>query len=247
MSESLEAVAATLTEHFGERIRQVPSSTGELTVELARGGDLTEVATALRDELGFEMLMDLCGVDYLLYGVDEWKGQRATGSGFSRGVSRSVGLQEHEPRLSDTHPRRFGVVLHLQSIQHNLRMRLRAYCESDEAPMIASLTGVWPSADWYEREAFDLFGILFDGHPDLRRLLTDYGFIGHPFRKDFPLSGHVQVRYDPAVGRVAYEPVDIEPRTLVPKVIREDHRYEDALQQTGSFRDAPATQSEENG
>ncbi|MEM9384582.1 MAG: NADH-quinone oxidoreductase subunit C [Pseudomonadota bacterium] len=239
MSETLETVAGKLTERFGERVRQVLSEVGELTIEVA-SGDWREVSTALRDECGFEMLMDLCGVDYLDYGVDEWKGQRATGSGFSRGVNRGVS----QARVSADR-KRFAVVIHLQSIAHNLRMRVRTYCDQDEAPLMDSLVEVWSSADWYEREAFDLFGILFDGHPDLRRLLTDYGFIGHPFRKDFPLSGHVQVRYDPAVGRVTYEPVDVEPRTLVPKVIRDDHRYEDALQEVGSFRDAPPTTTEE--
>ncbi len=129
--------------------------------------------------------------------------------------------------------RRFAVVYHLLSVQHNRRLRLRAWCEPGEPPMVDSVIEIWKAADWFEREAFDLFGILFRGHPDLRRLLTDYGFIGHPFRKDFPLSGNVEVRYDPAKGRVVYEPVSIEPRTLVPRVIRDDNRYEAAL------KDAP--------
>jgi NADH-quinone oxidoreductase subunit C len=128
---------------------------------------------------------------------------------------------------------RFAVVYHLLSVTHNRRIRLRAWCEPGEPPMLDSVDGIWKAADWYEREAFDLFGIVFRGHPDLRRILTDYGFIGHPFRKDFPLSGNVEVRYDPARGRVVYEPVSIEPRTLVPRVIREDNRYEAAL------KDAP--------
>ena len=130
-------------------------------------------------------------------------------------------------------PKRFAVVYHLLSVQYNRRLRLRTWCEPGEPPMVDSVIEIWKAADWFEREAFDLFGILFRGHPDLRRLLTDYGFIGHPFRKDFPLSGNVEVRYDPVKGRVVYEPVSIEPRTLVPRVIRDDNRYEAAL------KDAP--------
>jgi NADH-quinone oxidoreductase subunit C len=212
---------------------------GELTLEVG-ADDLLAVATALRDDFGFEMLMDLCGVDYLSYGTDEWKGRSATSTGFNRGVRRGV----RADTAASTRPR-FAVVYHLLSISSNQRLRLRAFCPDDDAPLMPSATAVWASADWYEREAFDLFGILFDGHPDLRRLLTDYGFIGHPFRKDFPLSGHVEVRYDPARGRVAYEPVSIEPRTLVPRVIRDDHRYEADIHAEGSFRDAPVGQASE--
>ncbi len=241
MTDQFDTLAASLGERFGDRLRRVPGSAGEATLEVAADA-LVEVATALRDEHGFEMLVDLCGVDYLSYGVDEWKGQRATGTGFNRGVSRGVPTGP-----SGRFPARFAVVCHLLSLSQNRRLRLRAFCPDDDAPLMPSLTEVWASANWYEREAFDLFGILFDGHPDLRRLLTDYGFIGHPFRKDFPLSGNVEVRYDPARQRVVYEPVTIEPRTLVPKVIRHDHRYDEAIHGVGAFRDVPATKTEEGG
>jgi NADH-quinone oxidoreductase subunit C len=181
---------------------------------------------ALRDEAGwrFEQLVDLTGVDYLDYGRDEWNTDSATSGGFSRGVSR-----ERQARPAEAGDRRFAVVYHLLSVTHNRRLRLRCWCEPGEPPMLDSVVDVWASANWNEREAFDLFGILFRGHPDLRRILTDYGFVGHPFRKDFPLIGNVEVRYDPAKGRVVYEPVAIEPRTLVPRVIRDDNRYEAAL------------------
>jgi NADH-quinone oxidoreductase subunit C len=199
--------------------------TGESTYEV-RPAQLLPVAKVLRDGAGlkFEMCMDVCGVDYLQHGRAEWTTQHATLSGFSRGVARGMSSG------GDLTPgRRFAVVYHLLSISLNQRLRLRVFCEDDQVPAVDSLTGVWASADWFEREAFDLYGILFKGHPDLRRLLTDYGFIGHPFRKDFPLSGNVEVRYDPEKGRVVYQPVSIEPRTLVPKVIRHDNRYDPQL------------------
>jgi NADH-quinone oxidoreductase subunit C len=210
----------------------LPTSCGELGYEVA-AADLLEVGALLRDSDGleFEMLMDVCGVDYLSYGRDEWNAE-ASGSGFSRGVLREdtdAGVPIDIEETLYHPPNRFAVVYHLLSISLNQRLRLKVFCPNDQAPVIDTVTGVWASADWYEREAFDLYGILFRGHPDLRRLLTDYGFIGHPFRKDFPLSGNVEVRYDPEKGRVVYEPVSIEPRTLVPKVIRDDHRYEAGL------------------
>jgi NADH-quinone oxidoreductase subunit C len=199
--------------------------TGELTYEVPAERLLT-VATTLRDhpELRFEMCMDVCGVDYLEHGRAEWKTDSATSSGFSRGVNRGMA------RAPAAIPgRRFAAVYHLLSIQYNHRVRLRVYCGDDTQPMVDSVAPVWAAADWFEREAFDLFGILFKGHPDLRRLLTDYGFIGHPFRKDFPLSGNVEVRYDPEKGRVVYQPVTIDARVLVPKVIRHDNRYDPQL------------------
>ncbi len=242
----VEALYARIDLRLAGRVKRAPSTTGELTLEVTPG-DLLDVARTLRDdpELRFEMLMDVCGVDYLEYGRAEWRTFDSTATGFSRGVDRAgagCGLlalsadQSAEPNselirpISHTrHPSRFAVVYHLLSITHNARLRLRVFCVDDTQPVVDSLTGTWASADWFEREAFDLYGILFKGHPDLRRLLTDYGFIGHPFRKDFPLIGNVEVRYDPEKGRVVYQPVTIEPRTLVPKVIREDHRYEPAL------------------
>ena len=164
----------------------------ELTLEVP-AADYLSVATRLRDEFGFEQMIDICGVDYAAYG--------------------------DRPREDA----RFAAVVHLLSVSRNVRLRLRAFCPDDEFPVLASLVEVWPSANWFEREAFDLFGIMFEGHPDLRRILTDYGFVGHPFRKDFPLSGHVEMRYDPEQKRVVYEPVTIDPREVTPRIVREEH------------------------
>ena len=216
-----EALAVRLAGRFGGVILRVTSRSGELGYETAPGS-LLAVAAALRDEFAFEMLVDLCGVDYLTYGRDEWATQEATSGGFSRAAEQGTILADPEQQFD---ARRFAVVYHLLSVTDNCRLRLTAYTGADNPPIVPSVIGIWAAANWYEREAFDLFGILFDGHPDLRRLLTDYGFIGHPFRKDFPLSGNLEVRYDPEQGRVVYQPVTIEPRTLVPRVIRDDNRY----------------------
>jgi NADH-quinone oxidoreductase subunit C len=229
----LETLRAAIAREFPDRLGLVAGNSGELTYEVSSDHWL-EVAVALRDhaELKFEMCMDVCGVDYLEHGRAEWKTESATSSGFSRGVARKGTLETGGLAAAAQGPssgRRFAVVYHLLSIALNQRVRLRVFCPDDTQPMVDSVTGVWAAADWFEREAFDLFGILFRGHPDLRRLLTDYGFIGHPFRKDFPLSGNVEVRYDPEKGRVVYQPVTIEPRVLVPKVIRHDNRYDPAL------------------
>jgi NADH-quinone oxidoreductase subunit C len=170
------------------------------------------------DEFAFGQLSDLSGIDYLSFGQADWQTNGASDSGFSRGVASPDAV------LPDDVPARFAVVYQLLSIEHNTRVRLKAYL-GGEPPRIDSVVAVWPCADWYEREAFDLFGILFNSHPDLRRILTDYGFIGHPFRKDFPLEGHVEVRYDLDKKRVIYQPVTIENRVLVPKVIRDDKRF----------------------
>ena len=190
------------------------------------------MATALRNEaeFGFEMLMDVCGVDYLKYAESEWTTSTATDSGFSRGVQRPPVILDEADEFDG---RRFAVVYHLLSIRHNTRLRLRVFTGTDNPPIVRSVVDIWNSANWFEREAFDLYGILFDGHPDLRRILTDYGFIGHPFRKDFPLMGNVEVSYDAEKGRVAYQPVTIEERTLVPRVIRDDNRYDEQLRGTG--------------
>ena len=187
----------------------------------------------IRDEeaFGFDMLMDVCGVDYLDYGHAEWKTRDATDSGFSRGVEREPVIIDDAESFD---PRRFAVVYHLLSLSHNWRLRLRTFSGPSNPPVVRSLVDVWNSANWFEREAFDLYGILFEGHPDLRRILTDYGFIGHPFRKDFPLSGNVEVSYDAEKGRVAYQPVSIEPRTLVPRVIRDDNRYAAGIKDAGN-------------
>ena len=199
----------------------------EVTIEVAPA-DIVSVCTALRDKHGFEQLVDLCGVDYSEYGNVEWSTQ-ANNTGFSRGVEPKVNARLRfgdAPSTSDNGRPRFAVVYHLLSLSNNVRLRVRAYCDSDEMPMMPSVIDVWNAANWYEREAFDLFGILFDGHPDLRRILTDYGFVGHPFRKDFPLIGHIEMRYDEEQKRVIYQPVSIDPRVLVPRVIREDTRTE---------------------
>jgi NADH-quinone oxidoreductase subunit C len=232
MHQTLEQLAEALSARFGDTFARVPSRCGEITFELG-AASLLDVCRALRDEAEwrFEQLVDLTGVDYLTYGQAEWTTESATSSGFSRGrAGAAVPAAAGDGHDAD---RRFAVGYHLLSVSHNRRLRLRAYCAGGDPPMLDSVVGIWSSADWFEREAFDLFGILFRGHPDLRRILTDYGFVGHPFRKDFPLSGNVEVRYDPAKGRVVYEPVQIEPRTLVPRVIRDDNRYEAAL------KDAP--------
>ncbi len=223
MSKRTERLAERIEARFGAAFERIHAA-GELTLVVPPAA-LLETATALRDEPGLEfaMLVDLAGIDYLTWGMDEWRTQQATASGFSRGVRRGAAP------VSPHTPRRFAVAFHLLSLSQNHRIRLRCYPEPGDPPLLPSVTGIWPSADWFEREAFDLFGILFEGHPDLRRILTDYGFIGHPFRKDFPLSGHVEVRYDEEKGRVVYVPVDIEPRTLVPRVIRDDHRYDSAI------------------
>jgi NADH-quinone oxidoreductase subunit C len=287
MSETIEQQAAALVRRFGESLRRLESRCGELGFEVDADA-LVPLCSALRDEpeFAYEQLVDLTGVDYLEYGRAEWATSSATGTGFSRGVSRTLtptlsrsagegaetltpalsreagegaeafttglsreageGAEAASPSLSreagegarragegeageQREERRFAVVYHLLSVARNRRLRLRAWCEPGEPPMLPTLTDVWSAADWYEREAFDLFGIVFRGHPDLRRILTDYGFVGHPFRKDFPLIGNVEVRYDPDKGRVVYEPVSIEPRTLVPRVVREDNRYDPQL------------------
>ncbi|CAB3686245.1 NADH-quinone oxidoreductase subunit C [Trinickia soli] len=195
MASKLETLKATLEAAFGGRLTSITESVGELTI-VVKAGDYLDVAKRLRDDrtLGFEQLIDLAGVDYQTYGDGAYDGPR------------------------------FAAVSHLLSVSNNWRLRLRVFAPDDELPIVPSLVEIWNSANWYEREAFDLYGIVFDGHPDLRRILTDYGFIGHPFRKDFPVSGYVEMRYDPEEKRVVYQPVTIEPREITPRVIRED-RY----------------------
>ena len=204
---------------------------GELTLMVPRA-QLIEVMTLLRTKhtLAFEECIDVCGVDYAAYGNSEWVTSKAANAGFGRGASRDD-VPEMDPK------NRFAVVYHLLSITHNVRLRVKTFLDADR-PIVDSVVGIWASANWFEREAFDLFGIMFTGHPDLRRILTDYGFIGHPFRKDFPLIGQVEMRYDPEQQRVIYEPVSIEPRTLVPRVIREDSRYEAGWKPESSTEEA---------
>jgi NADH-quinone oxidoreductase subunit C len=224
MPSRSETLASTLTAHFGERLRPIPAVAGDVAFEVA-SDQLLSVCHELRDDaaLRFEQLVDLSGVDYLEFGKEEWSTYGSTSTGFSRGVDRV------RPVLGVSRSGRFAVTYHLLSVTHNWRLRLRSFAIDGEPPLIDSVNDIWASANWYEREAFDLYGLMFQGHPDLRRILTDYGFIGHPFRKDFPLIGNVEVKYDTAKGRVVYQPVSIEPRTLVPRVIREDNRYDTAL------------------
>jgi NADH-quinone oxidoreductase subunit C len=193
MSTRLENLSETLKSALGDKLVRLVEHVGELTVE-TRDADLVSVCQNLRDGEGlkFEQLIDLCGVDYSEYKEGLWEGKR------------------------------YAVVCHLLSVGLNQRVRVKAFVENDDFPVIASLIDVWPVANWFEREAFDLFGIMFDGHPDLRRILTDYGFVGHPFRKDFPVIGNVEMRYDPDQQRVIYQPVSIELRNNVPRIIRDE-------------------------
>lgn len=225
-----------LAARFGAQAVQVALPRGEVTLEVA-AADYPAACKALRDEFGFDTFIDLCGIDYLGYGSDEWDTVGVSSEGFSRGVEgQGPGrfnwgeAPSHEAGTTaaadERGERRFGVVLHLLSIARNLRLRVRCFAPDDGVPVVASVTGLWPGANWFEREAFDLFGVVFDGHPDLRRILTDYGFVGHPFRKDFPLIGNVEVRYDEEKKRVVYEPVtSVEPRVGVARVIRDDARF----------------------
>ena len=194
MSVKLETLSQNLQKHLGDRIVAMQLALGEVSIDVDIA-NYQEVMQLLRDEqeLCFEELIDLCGFDYLTYGKTPWTGKR------------------------------FAVVVHLLSITHNWRLRIRCFTTDDDFPSMPSLISVWNSVNWFEREAFDLFGIVFPGHPDLRRILTDYGFIGHPFRKDFPISGHVEMRYDSEQKRVVYEPVSIEPRENTPRIVREEN------------------------
>ena len=228
MSSSVERLADELKARFGDALESVTIANGEVTVEIPPE-KLLEVAEALASEpsFAFEQVVDVCGVDYLDYGSSEWATEESSTEGYSRGVeSHSTGRlrfgEELEPERTE---KRFAAVYHLLSYQHNRRLRIRVFARDEQMPVVPSVTHIWSGVDWFEREAFDLYGILFEGHPDLRRILTDYGFLGHPFRKDFPLVGQVEMRYDPEKQRVVYEPVSIEPRVLVPKVVRHDNRY----------------------
>ena len=236
-----QAFVAQLQERFADARVLVALPRGEVTLEVAPQA-WRATAQALRDELGFEQCVDVSGVDYLSYGSDEWDTE-VSSEGFSRGVEgKGAGrfAWGEQPNGDAAVPaRRFAAVAHLLSVQHNRRVRLRTFAHDDDLPVVDSLTGIWPGTDWFEREAFDLFGIVFEGHPDLRRILTDYGFVGHPFRKDFPLIGNVEVRYDAEKRRVVYEPVSIEPRVGVPRVIRDDARYATAH---GEAIDSPRAQ-----
>ena len=209
MATDLNQLNTALQETFGEQLTSLENKLGELTL-MVQARDMQTVLTRLRDDarFGFEQLIDLCGVDYSTYGSDVSDG----GVYFSDDASAPCALR----------PFRFAVVYHLLSISNNVRLRVRVFAEDDAMPILPSVIEIWPCANWYEREAFDFYGIIFTGHPDLRRLLTDYGFIGNPFRKDFPLSGHVEMRYDAEQKRVIYQPASIEPREVTPRIVRED-------------------------
>jgi NADH-quinone oxidoreductase subunit C len=191
MAADLSTLRTNLSALLGDKLGGIDEKLGELTV-VVKASDMTDVLTRLRDDAGFEQMIDLCGVDYSTYGDETWEGLR------------------------------FAVVYHLLSVAHNARLRVRVFAAEDDFPVLESVAGIWPCANWYEREAFDLYGIVFTGHPDLRRILTDYGFVGSPFRKDFPLSGHVEMRYDPEQKRVVYQPVTVEPREVTPRIVREE-------------------------
>ncbi|MCD9030929.1 NADH-quinone oxidoreductase subunit C [Luteimonas sp. Y-2-2-4F] len=237
MSETVDAFVARLRERFAAADVSVSEPRGEVGIVFA-AADYLAGCVALRDEFGFESLVDLCGVDYLGYGSDEWDTE-VSSEGFSRGVegrgpgrfrygespSRQLDQPDGEGALARPE-QRFASVAQLLSIRDNRRLRVTVRAGDDAVPIVDSVTPVWPGANWFEREAFDLFGIVYRGHPDLRRILTDYGFVGHPFRKDFPLIGNVEVRYDAEKKRVVYEPVtSVEPRVGVPRVVRDDARY----------------------
>lgn len=230
MSQTITQLKDAVASQFGDRIVSANVDVDELTIEVTPA-NLLDVCLELRDadDFQFEILIDVCGVDYLGHGINEWDTAETSSTGYSRGVDSATAgrLRSLERDLSVETPsngQRFAAVYHLLSIANNQRVRVRCFAPDDELPVIPSVINIWNCANWYEREAFDLYGIIFEGHPDLRRLLTDYGFLGHPFRKDFPLSGNVEMRYDPERQRVVYEPVTIEPRVLVPRVIRPTER-----------------------
>jgi NADH-quinone oxidoreductase subunit C len=230
LSEQIEALARHVDAQLQGRAARVPSLATELTIEVAATA-LLDVARTLRDapELKFETLIDVTVVDYSQFRLETWQTHSATDTGFSRARIQPLPAEEHAPPPRPAAGCRFAVVYHLLSVSNNQRLRVRVKCEDEEEPVVDSVVGIWASANWFEREAFDLFGVFFRDHPDLRRILTDYGFVGHPFRKDFPLIGNVEARYDAERKRVVYQPVSIEPRVLVPRVIRDDNRYNPAL------------------
>lgn len=221
MGNAVQTLATAIENRFKGIIESCHVAFEEVTVVVPKD-ELLEVCLALRDEeaFRFEEMIDLCGVDYGAYGVTEWETASATSTGFSRGVDRHMSGNA-ALKGSSWDRERFAVVYHLLSVKNNQRLRVRCFTQGD-MPKIDSVVDVWNCANWFEREAFDLYGILFEGHPDLRRILTDYGFIGHPFRKDFPLIGTVEMRFDAEKNRVVYEPVSLEPRVLVPRVIRKE-------------------------
>jgi len=247
MSESsTSSLAQRIAARFADKIVSAHEARGETFVDVLPENWLS-VAKDLRDaeEFHFEQLIDVCGVDFLSYGQTEWDTEDVSAQGFSRGVEgEGAGRFDwaDRPRTVAGH-KRFAAVVQLLSIKNNQRVCIRCHAQDDTLPVLPSLTGLWPVANWFEREAFDLVGIVFEGHPDLRRILTDYGFVGHPFRKDFPLIGNVEVRYDEQLGRVIYEPVtSVEPRVLVPRTIRHDSRYDQAHAEAAADATPPVPQ-----
>lgn len=230
LGKPLNKLGSDLQRVFATSITSIESKYEELTIVVS-AENLQETLSRLQREpdFKFDQLIDLAGVDYLAFGTDEWNTESASSSGFSRGVEKtSFGrfTFDDAKQAAPMDSPRYAVTYHLLSVENNQRLRVKVYCKDNDLPILPSVTNLWSCANWYEREAFDLFGIVFEGHPDLRRILTDYGFTGYPFRKDFPLVGNVEVRYDPNQKRVIYQPVSIEPRINVPKVIRDDHRFE---------------------
>ena len=230
VQELSQALANTFSSQLQSNVVVQNDVFAEVTIEVLPK-DALSVFETLRDDaaLKFEQLIDVCGVDYSEYGSVEWTTDSASATGFSRGVEPATGARLRfgdDIESTESGRARFAAVYHFMSVTHNHRLRVRVYCENDAVPVVPSVIDLWPAANWFEREAFDLYGILFDGHPDLRRILTDYGFVGHPFRKDFPLVGHVEMKYDEEQKRVVYQPVTIEPRVLVPRVIHDDGRFD---------------------
>ncbi len=233
MNDKKMSLKKQLESHFGDLLFNIVVQHGEISAEVAPE-NWQQVCIKLRDDaqFSFEQLIDLCGIDYLTFGEGEWNTDDATSTGFSRGLGKKgPGRFSWENRTTEKIDKRFAAVINLLSIKHNRRLRLKCFAPDTGILAVPSLVKVWSCADWFEREAFDLYGIIFVGHPDLRRILTDYGFIGHPLRKDFPLIGNVEVRYDEEKGRVVYEPVSIEPRVTIPKTVRKDARYADIQEQ----------------
>ncbi len=230
MTKKIDDLVKQITSELASSLLSITTAHDEITAE-CEVATLKTALYKLRDHklFAFDQLMDICGVDYLYYGEYDWETEPATEKGFSRAV------ENQESKAFAMSKPRFAVVYHLLSTTHNHRLRVKVFIDEPDL-VVPSVHEIWKSANWFEREAYDLYGILFDGHPDLRRILTDYGFIGHPFRKDFPISGHVEMRYDAHLQQVIYEPVDIEPRVLVPKVIRNDNRYCDLPGSQGSVK-----------
>lgn len=227
--DKINQLAEKLNNVLGDQIEATNIAHGQITIDVS-AANLISAATLLRDseKLQFQQMVDLCGIDYSQYDNNEWATESTSATGFSRAVepaSHGHLIFGDELEQTGTHKHRFATIYQFISYSLNHRVTMRVYAENDDFPMMESIVPVFNGADWYEREAFDLFGIHYSGHPDLRRILTDYGFVGHPFRKDFPLVGHVEMRYDEEQKRVIYEPVSIEPRVLVPRVSRADHRY----------------------